>query len=167
MTEKTDQKLPAEIVSRRICELGGWKVSNLELQKLLYLAHMYYSGWSPSGLVDGEFQAWKFGPVMPQIYHRVSYYGNEPIDKTETWTDNGSLHNVVPSGEADQYLKGVCRVLGRLSPSRLVAYTHDELGAWRAVYQEGVRGIRIPQEEIVKEFERRAEWLREQELQEG
>ena len=31
--------------ARKICEHGSWKVTNLQLQKILYLAQMLFMAW--------------------------------------------------------------------------------------------------------------------------
>lgn len=49
--------------SKTLCELSGWQTSNLRLQKLLYIAHMYYMRGGKGDLVRENFEAWKFGPV--------------------------------------------------------------------------------------------------------
>ena len=38
--------------ARTLCELRDWKLSNLELQKLLYLAEMYNLGMYDQALID-------------------------------------------------------------------------------------------------------------------
>ena len=81
MTERMDQKLPAAIVARRICELGKWEISNLKLQKLLYLTHMYYSGIFEEGLIKERFRAWKRGPVIPSIYHLCKDYDKKHVPR--------------------------------------------------------------------------------------
>jgi|GEM_PF-6636616 len=50
--------------ARAICELRDWEVSNLELQKILYIAHMVYLGETDSHpLIKENFEAWDYGPV--------------------------------------------------------------------------------------------------------
>jgi len=34
----------ASAAAKRMCERSGWTLSNLELQKLLYIAHMFHLG---------------------------------------------------------------------------------------------------------------------------
>jgi uncharacterized phage-associated protein len=72
---------------RTLCELRGWSVSNLELQKILYLAHMYYLGRHGGPLIREEFEAWDYGPVVPELYHHVKGFGGGPVRNVFHWID--------------------------------------------------------------------------------
>ena len=65
--------------AKTICELSGWRISNLPLQKMLYLSHMFHWGRVKQPLIDGRFEAWNLGPVQPDLYHKVKPYGAAPI----------------------------------------------------------------------------------------
>lgn len=59
---------------------GG--ITPLKLQKLLY----YTKAWglvSGEINVEGQFKAWKNGPVNGYIYHQFKEYGDQPIPKHE------------------------------------------------------------------------------------
>jgi uncharacterized phage-associated protein len=43
--------------AKRLCEKTGWTLSNLELQKILYIAHMFHLGETGQPLVPGHFEA--------------------------------------------------------------------------------------------------------------
>src|SRR5262245_37828410 len=68
--------------ARRICEIGRWSVTNLQLQKILYMAHMVHLGRPNTRalpLINDAFEAWDFGPVQPRLYHKVKIFGDRPI----------------------------------------------------------------------------------------
>lgn len=44
-------------------------ISNLKLQKLLYFSWLEYYRRTKQSLFDEEFQAWKYGPVVPSVYY--------------------------------------------------------------------------------------------------
>lgn len=152
-------RLPAAVVARRICELGNWEVPNLKLQKLMYLANMFYSGGHPEGLIEEGFRAWDNGPVIPTLYHRCKPYGTKPIPRKE-WNDTKPLEKNEAFEKQNYHLRLVFNVYGDLSSNRLIAYTHDELGAWAETYQENADPpIKIDQKDIVAEFKRRRQWI--------
>ena len=65
-------------ICKLICESGNWRVTNLQLQKLLYLAHMEYMGATDGQvLTDASFEAWDYGPVEPSVNRRVRMYGSD------------------------------------------------------------------------------------------
>ena len=71
---------------------GG--ITPLKLQKLLY----YTKAW---GLVSGElhvngqFKAWKNGPVNGYIYHEFKEYGDQPIPKHEAGPVSPNQKNLI------------------------------------------------------------------------
>jgi len=68
--------------ARKICELSKWTVTNLKLQKILYIAHMVYMGRNKKPLIFEQFEAWDYGPVVNSLYHYVKIFGDQPIKKS-------------------------------------------------------------------------------------
>src|SRR4051812_32390709 len=109
--------------ARLICQRGNWGVTNLSLQKILYMAHMVHLGRTGQRLVNAEFQAWDYGPVEPQLYRQVRIFGNKPIQ---------DLFFSAPAaaGLEAATLEEACNFLLPKSPGELVAMTHWQNGAW-------------------------------------
>lgn len=132
--------------ARRICEKGHWSVTNLSLQKLLYLAHMTALGRTNEPLFEGHFEAWDYGPVEPSLYRRVNMFGDQPIS-------NVFFHSMSIDGTPEaKIIDDVCGFFIQKSPAELVSMTHWPKGAWARYYQPGVRGIVIPNTEIRQEY---------------
>ena len=51
----------------------------MKLQKLAYFAHGWNLAIRNTPLINESVEAWKFGPVIPSLYHDVKGYGMEPI----------------------------------------------------------------------------------------
>ncbi|VFU10211.1 Panacea domain-containing protein [Methylocella tundrae] len=135
-------------VCRLICELGSWKVTNLQLQKILYMSQMYYMGKSGgTPLVDARFEAWDYGPVEPSVYRKVNMFGANPI--RDVFIDSRPFKDDDPRRFA---IGEVCSALLPLRPGALVDITHDSKGAWAKHYVPGVRGIPIPDADILAEY---------------
>lgn len=138
-------------VCRFICEKGGWKVTNLQLQKILYLAQMIYMGRSGGErLVDTGFEAWDYGPVSPEVYHKVRMFGARSIEDV--------FFHARPFSDEDprrETLEEACNVLLPMSAGKLVEITHWKDGAWATHYEPGVRGLRIPDDDIFAEYGKR------------
>ena len=67
-------------VAKKICELSNWTVTNLKLQKILYLAQMVHLGRNNGDpLIDEKFEAWMYGPVLPNLYKIMKEFGGSPV----------------------------------------------------------------------------------------
>jgi len=134
------------IATKRMCQHSGWSISNLELQKLLYIAQMYNLGENNSPLFSGYFEAWNYGPVNPTVYHKVKVFGSSPIGNIFR-----SVRDMEDSDGAD-LLDSVIDQLGNSAPGKLVAITHWKDGAWAKHYVPGSRNIVIPNEDMRQEY---------------
>lgn len=138
-------------VCKYICDRGGWKVTNLQLQKLLYMAQMLHMGrFDGARLVEANFEAWDYGPVAPSLYHKVKMFGDTPIDDVflaaRPFKDDDHRRPIMDE---------VCDKLLSKRPGELVDITHWSEGAWAKNYVPGARGIPIPDDDIASEYHAR------------
>ncbi|MEP0313238.1 type II toxin-antitoxin system antitoxin SocA domain-containing protein [Hyphomonas sp.] len=134
--------------ARELGAAADWRLSNLALQKILYLAHMFHLGRHSEPLIHEHFEAWDYGPVVPEVYRRARAFGSGPVQDAfydVPWARLGSEKEIIQ--EAAASLKDV-------SPSRLVAITHSPGGAWAEHYLPGWKGSVIPNRDILAEYER-------------
>ncbi|WBQ11706.1 DUF4065 domain-containing protein [Hyphomonadaceae bacterium BL14] len=135
-------------VGKRLCERSGWTLTNLQLQKIAYIAHMLHLGQHAKRLVSIPFQAWEYGPVSYDLYRQVRAFGADPI---------GNVFRVVPApaeGTETEYLDGIYDQVKDWTPGQLVSFTHRADGAWDQCYDPNVKGIVIPDEAIIAEYRR-------------
>lgn len=135
--------------AKKLCEERAWMLSNMELQKILYIAHMFHMGRGNGELIRENFEAWDFGPVVPVVYHKVKAFGRGAIRNIFS-----AIPDVQEGSEAD-ILKEASEGLKDFGPSQLVAITHWSEGAWARHYEPGVRGVIIPNDDIRAEYESR------------
>ena len=57
-----------------------YEIDPMKAQKLTFFAHGYYLAMTDRPLINEPFQAWKLGPVVPSLYHRLKRYGGSGID---------------------------------------------------------------------------------------
>jgi len=53
----------------------------MKVIKLVYLAHAWNLGLFGNPLFEEKAQAWKYGPVIPSLYHALKFFGNEDVPK--------------------------------------------------------------------------------------
>jgi uncharacterized phage-associated protein len=116
----------------KICELSDWTVTNLEIQKILYLANMVYLGRNNTLLINEEFEAWKYGPVLPKLYNLLKRFGISPIKK---YVFDNEV-KIINDDKINQLLTEAWEKLGYKANWELVSMTHRENGAWKKVYEE-------------------------------
>lgn len=51
----------------------------MKLLKLVYIANGWHLAHTDKPLFDDRVEAWKYGPVIPELYHEFKHYGHEPI----------------------------------------------------------------------------------------
>lgn len=143
---------------KTLCMCGNWHLSNLELQKILYLAHRTYMGKlseSPDALrplIDKHFYAWMYGPVVPEVYHELKMFGADRVH-------NIGVLREAPLPDKDstefKYLEKVYDIVRKYPPHKLVEMTHLKGGAWSKHYRLGGRRdyrALIPNLDIYNEF---------------
>ncbi len=134
--------------AKLVCELSNWKVTNLQLQKILFILQANYMGiHNGTPLFDARFQAWDYGPVEPSVYHRVKCYGADPI---EPWIFFNREGEDIPSDERD-YVEHSLETLLHISPTQLVGFTHRTGSAWSRKYKPGYSN-EITAEDIMADY---------------
>lgn len=136
--------------AKTACEASGWTITNLQLQKILYIAHMVHLGRTGRPLVDDEyFEAWDYGPVLPTVYRHVSGFGSRPI---------ANVFATIPDPSNDDERRSIdsaVKKLASIEPFRLVKILHDDRSAWQNHYDQHRRDNIIPDEAIANEYQRR------------
>lgn len=139
--------------AKLVCQLRNWTATNLEVNKILYLAHMVHLGRNngASPLVTEHFEAWDYGPVLPTIYHRAKAFGNGPVQNVFVY-----IPDAPAKGAEASIIREAVTSLQDKTPGQLVAITHWNKGAWANNYRPGAKGIAIPNSEILAEYRLRA-----------
>ena len=111
----------------------------MKLLKLAYIAHGWHLGLKDTALINEQIVAWKYGPVIPDIYHTFKSYGNSPITElaTEYDFDNGFKEiTPLPSESENEFLNNVWDFYKRYSAIELSYLTHQEDTPWDIVWNK-------------------------------
>ena len=118
-------------------------LSPMKLQKLIYYAHAWSLAIYGSPLINKEIEAWKFGPVLPDIYHEFKGFGNSRITSraNELIFSGNSLKIQTPqiaSSDAQSIglIDEVWRIYGAYTPVQLSNLTHAEDSPWYEVAKQ-------------------------------
>ncbi|OHD54247.1 MAG: hypothetical protein A2Y33_16380 [Spirochaetes bacterium GWF1_51_8] len=60
----------------------GIPVDPMKIQKILYFANGFYLAAYNKRLIQERFQAWEYGPVIPELYQELKNFGMSPITET-------------------------------------------------------------------------------------
>ena len=149
--DEMEMALNPLVAAKRVCELRDWSASNLEINKILYLAQMVFLGRNNGTrpLVSENFEAWDYGPVLPSVYYRAKTFGKQPVQNVFRYLPDATGEEAAIIAEAVESVRGK-------TPGQLVAITHWEKGAWATYYKAGSKSIVIPNEAILEEYRKRA-----------
>ena len=119
-------------------------ISNLQLQKILYFCQLEYLRKTGSFLFADDFQAWKYGPVIPSVYRRYSVWGGKRIS---------FLSGLKPriSSAVTEIINGEIRSKRAKEPWELVDETHKHGSPWSLVYKEGMGDGDVMAKELLVE----------------
>lgn len=136
--------------AKHLAKNSDWKLTRLELQKMIYLAHMLHLGRTGKPLVKGDFEAWDYGPVHPTLYYFTKQSeslvpSKEMFDFVQDLDDSRHKEEIAVLNE-------ISSLFSAGSSWELVEITHWKGGAWAKNYHRSTRDTIIPQEDIKKEY---------------
>ena len=148
--EVSSMAISALSAGRTLCELRDWSVSNLDCKKLSIWLICIILGRHGAPLIREEFEAWDYGPVVPELYHHVKGFGGGPVRNVFHWIDP-----VAPNTPEYAALSAVAAITKGMRAGQLVANTHRNNGAWASVYRPNIFGIKIHNSAILDEYRSR------------
>lgn len=144
-------------VANYFIKKSGYRATPLQLIKLSYIAHGYVLAMTNNHLFNEQVEAWKFGPVIPSVYHSFKHYGKSRVDKLSfdmTFNDDFSyverdyIFRDDTDAEVYQVLDAVWAGYGKYSGFELVDLTHQKNTPWDKTYNADPRTLFIDNENI-------------------
>lgn len=134
-------------------------ITQLKLMKLVYLGYGWVLATLNSRLFCEEIEAWKYGPVVPSLYHEFKHFGYSPINEPSICFDLEDGTVTVPhidtKDKSAVILEKVWDIYKHLSASALVQKTHEPNSPWHKHYDPSVFGKIIPDDDIKAYFKKR------------
>ena len=123
----------------------------MHVLKLVYLAHGWMLGLYSEPLINESAEAWRYGPVVPSVYHCYKSFRGDPILHGEVdRTDQLDPHQ---TGIIDQ----TCEGYGQFTALQLSSLTHKKGTPWDITYRAKGLGAPIPNELILQHYQRLAD----------
>jgi len=122
-------------------------VSIMTLLKLVYLAHAWYLEIFKAPLFRNRIEAWKYGPVIPDVYNAFRAQGVEVNQET------AQVKQAQFKNEHEHVLNEVFRIYGHMSPFKLSDLTHEPGGPWDEASKRWGYFAPIPNEFIQSYYE--------------
>lgn len=122
---------------------GSEPISNMKLQKLLYYEQGYHLACFDEPLFNEDIEAWKFGPVVPQIYEKYKCHQDQPI-----MPEDGEVQM---SGQHYELFYNVFTFFNKYSAFGLMEKTHNEL-PWLETSKNGSEFNHVIPKALISEF---------------
>ncbi len=122
--------IPFQVIAHEILRQNsarGRQTTTLQIIKLVYLAHGWNLAFFDEPLISDPVKAWRYGPVIPDLYHAVKHFRGSPIDFD--FFSNVAKATRIPESQ-QQIMNEVMRVYGELDGLQLSTLTHKEGTPW-------------------------------------
>lgn len=130
-----------------------YELTLLRLVKYVYIAYGFGLALLDRSILNERFdkvEAWRYGPVIPSVYHSFKHNQNRPItDKSSILSyedDNGNLYFDVPKVKDEGIIMILDFVWDRYkdkSVHDLIEILHKDGTPWKFCYKEG-SNVEIP-----------------------
>jgi len=120
--------MPPRYNAQNVADYFLWKaqdedqelLSNMKLQKLVYYAQGLYLVIYNSPLFKEEFEAWTYGPVLPDLYHSYKKYEASGIPADPDFSPSSI------DDDTKEFLDEIYDVFGQFSAIRLMGIAHSD-----------------------------------------
>ena len=165
------------IVANRFLDMA--KVNNdsltpMQLLKLVYIAHGWMLGLHGRPLIEENVEAWKYGPVIRELYDEVRHYKGRSIKdsiRVNEKVQRKFLEDNLFTEERD-IIQQVYDEYADYSGIELSRITHAKGTPWSEVYMPGSFGEVIPidlieqhYKDLSREIESEESSIRDQDLE--
>ena len=114
------------------------QLTPMKLVKLVYIAHGWNLALQDRPLLSETVQAWKYGPVLPSIYHAFKQYGADQINEMAV-PGNDEFEEI--DAKTRELLDNVWGAYKNYTGSQLSTITHMVGTPWDAATKDGKKNI--------------------------
>lgn len=133
-------------------------ITQMQLHKLVYFAHALSLAKSGDPLVNGQFEAWQYGPVLPELYTYTKSWGSAPSASLLAVPHDQSIHHLqtpkLSSSDSIELCETTWNNFSKFDGRQLSNISHEKGSPWDVVYKENQRAT-ILDSEITKFYRAR------------
>lgn len=139
---------------------GGRTFTQMQLQKLVYIAHGWNLAINNKPLTADEPQAWEYGPVYPWLWEALRGYGRDSVTRLIrnrdfdpfASDDDGDEEAFAPLSEKSRnLLNRVYKDYAEFKAFQLSALTHRAGTPWTRIYGSGNGKFKTIPADLIRE----------------
>lgn len=140
----------ARRIANYFIKISNYDVTPLKILKLVYIAHGWCLAITDSPLIDEPIEAWKYGPVIQDLYDSFKHYGNQFITELARYP----YEEDEISTEYSKFLNKIWETYGEYTGVQLSNLTHKEGTPWYKVWNQNKphTGSYKINNELIKEY---------------
>ena len=153
----------AQAVANEFIDIAGkGHLDPMKLQKLVYYAHGWHLALEGTALTKQSFEAWQFGPVIPDLYREFKIYGAGKVTAFATTFSDVTQRYIAPrlpecdvdeaAESAHSIIRDVWSIYGDYSAIKLSNDTHKDGTPWAKWYDPNRQHVIIPDADIKAYF---------------
>lgn len=154
----------ARAVANFILNVGDSRklaITQLSLYKMVYFAHGWYLTKTRDPLIEQEFEAWEFGPVVKVLRDQFKKFGRHPIKgrahKLNIFSGDTSIVQPTLKTDDQNFLKAIVDEYHIYHAWKLSEMTHEEGSPWDKLWNAkepiGRLSLRLTNAEIRAHFD--------------
>lgn len=131
-------------------------ITLLKLLKLCYIAQGFSLAILDRPIFDDDIEAWRYGPVIPALYHEFKHFGSEKITEKSQYSYLNDSFDFIPEtptlddDDDKKIIQIVWKLYGEYSAGDLVDMTHQEGTPWFYTYVP--RANKVIPNKLIKEY---------------
>lgn len=131
-------------IAKKLLDLSGSAsdMTPMKLIKLVYIAHGWMLGLYGRPLISEDVEAWKYGPVIPEVYREIKKYGATPVKELP------EEYSVALDSQEENVIQQVYEKYIKFDGLDLSAMTHAPGTPWHEVWHSAGYQTRIDNEKI-------------------
>lgn len=138
-------------------------ISPMKLQKLMYYCHADFMSLYGIPLVIDDFEAWQFGPVLPNVFQEFKQFSGSAItSRARRFNPLTAKTEIAPAsclGDYDKHVRELFDIYIGFSATSLSNMSHVEDGPWIEAlvrFEKGVNPKRRIGNDLIRSHHRSA-----------